>query len=134
MTTPAHWSDQANCAGRNPNIFYPGQGDDVGVARAKLICRRCDVKDECLAAALARGEPFGIWGGLTRTERRELGAPTRRVCPGCLAVWWAANSHGSQQVYCSAECRKVRRAQVRAEYMRRQRGAELPLTKREASA
>jgi WhiB family redox-sensing transcriptional regulator len=33
------------------------------VERAKGICRHCPAVDHCLAAALARGERWGVWGG-----------------------------------------------------------------------
>jgi WhiB family redox-sensing transcriptional regulator len=38
--------------------------------RAKSICRVCPVNAECLDYALTIREPYGIWGGLTETERR----------------------------------------------------------------
>jgi WhiB family transcriptional regulator, redox-sensing transcriptional regulator len=31
--------------------------------RAKTLCDGCPVKVECLAGALRRGEPWGVWGG-----------------------------------------------------------------------
>ena len=31
--------------------------------RAKALCRDCPIQAECLAGALARGEPWGVWGG-----------------------------------------------------------------------
>ena len=31
--------------------------------RAKSLCDGCPVKAECLAGALRRGEPWGVWGG-----------------------------------------------------------------------
>ena len=30
------------------------------------------MRDECLEYALANGEKFGIWGGLSERERRKL--------------------------------------------------------------
>lgn len=33
------------------------------------FCRRCPVQAECLATALAMDERWGIWGGLTNTQR-----------------------------------------------------------------
>ena len=32
----------------------------------------CDVRVDCLEYALANGEKFGIWGGLSERERRRL--------------------------------------------------------------
>ena len=31
--------------------------------RAKALCTACPIKAECLAGALQRGEPWGVWGG-----------------------------------------------------------------------
>jgi WhiB family redox-sensing transcriptional regulator len=31
--------------------------------RAKALCATCPVRVECLAGALAREEPWGVWGG-----------------------------------------------------------------------
>jgi WhiB family redox-sensing transcriptional regulator len=31
--------------------------------RAKQLCGSCPVRDECLAGALRRREPWGVWGG-----------------------------------------------------------------------
>jgi WhiB family redox-sensing transcriptional regulator len=39
---------------------------------AKRICASCGVRDDCLEAALARHESYGIWGGLNEIERRGL--------------------------------------------------------------
>jgi WhiB family transcriptional regulator, redox-sensing transcriptional regulator len=35
----------------------------VDLDRAKAICTGCPVRHECLAAALQRHEPWGVWGG-----------------------------------------------------------------------
>ena len=37
---------------------------------AKAVCRRCPVQIECLTDALAQGDRFGVWGGLSPRERR----------------------------------------------------------------
>ena len=42
---------------------------------AKRICAECPVRRECFDYAMRVHEPFGIWGGLTEAERRQL-APT----------------------------------------------------------
>jgi WhiB family transcriptional regulator, redox-sensing transcriptional regulator len=31
--------------------------------QAKALCTACPIKAECLAGALQRGEPWGVWGG-----------------------------------------------------------------------
>ena len=46
-------------------------------AVALRICHRCPVATACAATALLRGEPHGIWGGLTPYRRRELRAELR---------------------------------------------------------
>jgi WhiB family redox-sensing transcriptional regulator len=38
-------------------------------ARAKEMCRRCPVMAECRAHALNAVESYGIWGGLSASER-----------------------------------------------------------------
>ncbi len=37
--------------------------------RAKEMCRRCPVIEECRSHALDVGEPYGVWGGLSESER-----------------------------------------------------------------
>ena len=37
--------------------------DTVDIDRAKAICARCAVRPSCLARALERREPCGVWGG-----------------------------------------------------------------------
>jgi WhiB family transcriptional regulator, redox-sensing transcriptional regulator len=34
-----------------------------GVEFAKALCGTCPARDACLAGALNRGEPWGVWGG-----------------------------------------------------------------------
>ncbi|MEY3396073.1 MAG: hypothetical protein RLZZ534_35 [Actinomycetota bacterium] len=54
------------------------------VQRAKAICARCTSKTECLAGALARNEPWGVWGGelieegRIRTTKRPRGRPVTK--------------------------------------------------------
>nr|WP_237727892.1 WhiB family transcriptional regulator [Cellulomonas sp. APG4] len=33
------------------------------VERAKSLCRECPIREGCLAGAVARNEPWGVWGG-----------------------------------------------------------------------
>jgi WhiB family redox-sensing transcriptional regulator len=64
------WQERALCAQTDPDLFFPETG---GSAReAKQICRLCEVRTPCLDYALATGERFGIYGGLSERERRCL--------------------------------------------------------------
>ena len=45
--------------------------------QAKVLCGECPVRDACLAGALDRGEPWGVWGG----EIFERGAVIPRKRP-----------------------------------------------------
>ena len=53
-----------------PRPFFPERG--ASTREAKEVCRGCVVRGECLEYALANGEKFGIWGGLSERERRRL--------------------------------------------------------------
>ena len=64
------WQDEANCLGVDPDLFFPERG--ASTREAKEVCRGCVVRGECLEYALANGEKFGIWGGLSERERRRL--------------------------------------------------------------
>ena len=35
----------------------------VDTARAKAICSKCKLAEDCLAGAVERAEPWGVWGG-----------------------------------------------------------------------
>lgn len=64
------WQNKANCMGVDPELFFPERG--ASTREAKEVCRGCVVKGECLEYALANGEKFGIWGGLSERERRKV--------------------------------------------------------------
>jgi WhiB family redox-sensing transcriptional regulator len=70
--TAAEWEERALCRDvEDQAVFFPPHGNRSAEA-AKRICRRCPVADECLETALLNDERFGIWGGMTEKERREL--------------------------------------------------------------
>jgi WhiB family redox-sensing transcriptional regulator len=64
------WQEQANCLGVDPDLFFPERG--ASTREAKSVCRGCEVRIDCLEYALAHGEKFGIWGGLSERERRRV--------------------------------------------------------------
>jgi WhiB family redox-sensing transcriptional regulator len=48
------------CKG-GPDLFFAESPRDVEAAKA--LCQNCPVRAECLAGALQRREPWGVWGG-----------------------------------------------------------------------
>ena len=72
------WQAKAACRGPHTAVFFPPSHferkdeKEAREARAKAVCRTCPVRIECLDYALRIREPYGIWGGLTEVERREV--------------------------------------------------------------
>jgi WhiB family redox-sensing transcriptional regulator len=48
------------CTG-DPDLFFAESPDDVELA--KSLCSDCPVRPACLAGAVQRREPWGVWGG-----------------------------------------------------------------------
>lgn len=74
-TTEAwQWQLDAVCRGADSEIFFSPSGEGRTARRqredaAKVVCRTCPVIAQCRQFALAAGEPFGVWGGMTARER-----------------------------------------------------------------
>ena len=49
------------CWSFDPELFFAESPADVEYA--KTICTDCPSKADCLAGALERREPWGVWGG-----------------------------------------------------------------------
>lgn len=69
-TAGPEWMDEALCAQSDPEAWFPEKGDRP--AAAKRVCADCPVRAECLEYAIEHDERFGVWGGRTERERREL--------------------------------------------------------------
>ncbi len=52
---------QLPCRVNDPELFFAET--PAGVEHAKALCLDCPVRTECLAGALDRREPWGVWGG-----------------------------------------------------------------------
>ncbi|GAA4536941.1 hypothetical protein GCM10023175_04530 [Pseudonocardia xishanensis] len=78
------WRDSAACADEDPELFFPvierGEHAVTEIAAAKEVCARCPVLMRCRAWA-RRSLPYGIAGGLTADERRELPVPAEVLKP-----------------------------------------------------
>ena len=53
--------DRLPCRVNDPELFFAESPTDVELAKA--LCVDCPVRAECLAGALERREPWGVWGG-----------------------------------------------------------------------
>lgn len=98
---------RALCAEVDGDVWFPEPGGNP--RDAKAICADCEVQPECLQWAIDNREPYGVWGGLTATERRKLRPPKPRPmehgtangynshyergekpCDACRAAYYAA--------------------------------------------
>jgi WhiB family redox-sensing transcriptional regulator len=53
--------EELPCRSNDPELFFAESPADVELAKA--LCRTCPLMEECLAGALDRREPWGVWGG-----------------------------------------------------------------------
>ncbi len=71
------------CHVYDPDLWFAEAPADL--ERAKTLCAACPVRRQCLAAALERAEPLGVWGGeiLDRgsivSSKRPRGRPRKDV-------------------------------------------------------
>lgn len=90
MLTP-DWFEDAACRTLPKEIFFREESlrdDRAAHKEAKTICHSCSVRDECLEFAIARAEPFGIWGGMTASQRRSY-AKKNNIQMGRPSIEWA---------------------------------------------
>ena len=64
------WMRRAACSGMT-HLFFP-EGAGPPPTEARLICEGCPVTRECLGAAVAGRELFGVWGGMAPRQRRRV--------------------------------------------------------------
>ncbi|HLG00193.1 MAG TPA: WhiB family transcriptional regulator [Acidimicrobiia bacterium] len=77
-----NWRKLARCRdgqGTLTELFFSEQLDDI--AQAKQFCAECPVRTPCLNGALARREPWGVWGGQLVWKGRVLAQKRRRGRP-----------------------------------------------------
>ena len=56
------WVDiDTPCRSYDPELWFAERPDDV--ALAQTLCGDCALRAACLAGALERREPWGVWGG-----------------------------------------------------------------------
>ena len=69
----------------DPEVFFAEAPADVEAAKA--LCLDCPIRDACLAGALDRREPWGVWGGqlliagVVVARKRPRGRPRKHPLP-----------------------------------------------------
>ena len=69
------------CHREDPELFFADTPGDITIAKA--LCTTCPVVAECLAGALERREPWGVWGGqlfqqgVVIAQKRPRGRPRK---------------------------------------------------------
>jgi len=71
------------CRVEDPELWFAESPTQL--ERAKSFCTDCPVRAACLAGALDRGEPWGVWGGeifergVVIARKRPRGRPRKEV-------------------------------------------------------
>jgi len=78
----------ADGSGTLTPLFF--SDDLVDIGRAKAMCEKCALKTNCLADAMDREEPWGVWGGELLlngrivTSKRACGRPPKNPRPAVV--------------------------------------------------
>ena len=64
-TVPDEQQPELPCHVSDPDLWFADSPSDL--ERAKALCADCPIRRACLAAALRRAEPWGVWGGRSST-------------------------------------------------------------------
>ena len=71
------WQLRGACRDMDSSVFFHPERERGPLRaarerRAKLICRGCPVLEQCRRHALSVQEPYGVWGGLSASERADI--------------------------------------------------------------
>lgn len=111
------------CADADPDLWFAERPAELNVAKA--LCAHCPIKAACLAGALERGEPWGVWGGeivqqgVVLAYKRGRGRPSnadRRL--GLVTKVADPDADGASDIAAAAARRADRAARVSAEQRR----------------
>jgi WhiB family redox-sensing transcriptional regulator len=80
LTDEWDWQTRAACRGMAASVFFSphnerGDSRSHRERSAQAICRECPVLKRCAAFAVKTGQAFGVWGGLTETDRGHTRRP-----------------------------------------------------------
>ena len=72
------WQQRGLCRATDSGVFFAPlhfehkPEREAREAKAKAICAGCPVRAACLDWALAVREPYGVWGGYSESERKQI--------------------------------------------------------------
>jgi WhiB family redox-sensing transcriptional regulator len=69
------WQQDGACTDGDPTVFFHPEGERGPARRlrelkALAVCAVCPVLDACRRHAEAVREPYGVWGGMTESQRQ----------------------------------------------------------------
>ena len=74
---PTRWRESASCTSVGDYFFFAPESETdharylrEGIARG--ICEGCAARNHCCRYSLETAQPYGVWGGLTERERKEI--------------------------------------------------------------
>ncbi len=85
LTVPRQSLPELPCHGDDPDLWFADTPADL--ERAKMLCVACPIRRQCLAEALERAEPWGVWGGeifdrgSIVSRKRPRGRPRKGLSP-----------------------------------------------------
>lgn len=71
--------DRVLACQRTPDLFFADS--PAALEHAKTLCTDCPIRRACLREAVARAEPWGVWGGEILTDGRIVTAKRGRGRP-----------------------------------------------------
>lgn len=77
MHRDVSWTDDAKCKDVDPEFFFVESDTKVKSAvkkinEAKAFCQGCPVAVQCLGYAIREDLEYGVYGGLSEDERKDL--------------------------------------------------------------
>ena len=66
------WMTDGLCNQSDPELWFATNPPDV--KKAVKICMECPVRLLCASYAIKNEEEYGVWGGLTEIDRKQLRA------------------------------------------------------------
>lgn len=63
---PGAWVLEGNCTSEGDKFF------ERSVVEAKKLCKNCPIRRRCAEMGIENDEAFGVWGGLSRQDRKKV--------------------------------------------------------------